>query len=193
MEIAVVVMLVALLGAVLFLLWDSRRQTGARLDAQRAELNQALANTQQAFGQRIEGLGLRLDTMQSSLASSLSAQQDTLKTVGQQLGGLTQLAQQWLEVGKDISTLQDILKPPKLRGGFGELLLDNLLAQILPIAHFDTQYTFQNGVKVDAVIHLGPGMVPVDSKFPLESFTRMLTAASDEERTKLRRDFLREI
>src|SRR3990172_7848817 len=126
MEIAVVVMLVALLGAVLFLLWDNRRQTGTRLDAQRAELNQALANTQQAFGQRIEGLGLRLDTMQSSLASSLSAQQDTLKTVGQQLGGLTQLAQQWLEVGKDISTLQDILKPPKLRGGFGELLLDNL-------------------------------------------------------------------
>lgn len=200
MEIAVVVVLMLLLVAVLFLLWDNRHQT----ETQRAELNQNLANTQQAlqqslavsqqaFNQRIEGLDQRLSTVQSNLTESLSATQNTIKGVGEQLGSLDRATQRMLEVGQDISALQDILRPPKLRGGFGELLLENLLAQILPAANFDTQYTFRNGTMVDAVIHLGPGMVPVDSKFPLESFTRILAADSDEERARLRREFLREV
>jgi DNA anti-recombination protein RmuC len=76
-------------------------------------------------------------------------------------------------------------------GGFGELLRENLLAQILPPANYHTQYPFRNGQIVDAVIVLGGGLVPIDSKFPMESFNRVLVAESDEERTSLRRGFLR--
>jgi DNA recombination protein RmuC len=90
-------------------------------------------------------------------------------------------------LGKDISSLQDILRAPKLRGGLGELLLEDLLSQVLPSANFETQYTFASGEKVDAVIRLGDCLVPVDSKFPLESFTRMQGAETDEERRKCRR------
>lgn len=204
MDIAIAVLLVVLLVAVLLLLWDNRRQTEARLEAQRTELNQGLANTQQtlqqsivatqqAFGQRIEGLDQRFSSMQSSITTAQSAAQETITRVDTRLGELSQASQRILEVGKDISALQDILKPPKLRGGFGELLLENLLGQILPSEHFHLQYRFRNGTIVDAAIQLVHGIVPVDSKFPLESFSRMLATATDEERSRLRRDFLREV
>jgi DNA recombination protein RmuC len=98
-----------------------------------------------------------------------------------------------LDVGRNISSLQDILKPPKVRGGFGEMLLERLLAEILPEKNYTTQHRFANGVQVDAAIHVGGSVVPVDSKFPLESFHRMMQTETDEERAALRRDFVRAV
>ncbi|MGH7898676.1 MAG: DNA recombination protein RmuC, partial [Candidatus Binatia bacterium] len=79
---------------------------------------------------------------------------------------------------------------PKLRGGLGELLLGELLAQILPLEHFTLQHEFRSGEKVDAVIRIGDGLVPIDAKFPLEDFRRALEAEGDVERGKARKAFL---
>ena len=80
-----------------------------------------------------------------------------------------------------------------MRGGFGELLLENLLSQILPPENYRFQHHFRNGEIVDAVIMLGSGLVPIDSKFPMESFNRLVAAGSDEERASLRKGFLRDV
>jgi DNA recombination protein RmuC len=80
-----------------------------------------------------------------------------------------------------------------MRGGFGELLLERLLEQVLPEEHYSIQHRFPSGVMVDAAVRLGNGIVPVDSKFPLEAFHRMLAAGSDEERSALRREFVRAV
>jgi DNA recombination protein RmuC len=116
-----------------------------------------------------------------------------MENIGKQLEGVRGSADRILEVGQSISSLQDILSPPKLRGGFGEMLLERLLAQILPQANCRFQHRFRSGEAVDAVIQLGPSLVPVDAKFPMESFNRVLAAASDDERTKLRREFVRAV
>jgi DNA recombination protein RmuC len=62
------------------------------------------------------------------------------------------------------------LKAPKLRGNLGELFLENLLKQILPTSLFKTQYRFKDGQRVDAIVHLGDRILPIDSKFPIESY-----------------------
>jgi DNA recombination protein RmuC len=67
--------------------------------------------------------------------------------------------------------------------------LEDLLGQILPPQHFATQHNFKSGEKVDAVIKLGPSLVCVDAKFPLENFKLVLEAGSDDEKLRARRQF----
>src|SRR5947208_1118110 len=74
------------------------------------------------------------------------------------------------------------------RGGALGLVQQQL--EVLPARHFTLQHTFQNGERVDAVVRLGPALVPVDAKFPLEDFRRLLEAGDDETRTRARRAFV---
>ncbi|MDZ4278606.1 MAG: DNA recombination protein RmuC, partial [Dehalococcoidia bacterium] len=208
MEAVIVVLVLALLalaGALIWLLLQQRRPAqepeGQRLEQQlvamKGDLAQAVVASQQTVLQQVNNvdakLNQRLDAVQGNIARSLTSQHDTIRSVGERLGELSQTTHQMLQIGQDISSLQDILRPPKLRGGFGEMLLERLLAQILPDEHYGIQHRFGNGVQVDAVIRLGNGLVPVDSKFPLEAFHRMLKAESDEERASLRKEFVRAV
>jgi DNA recombination protein RmuC len=80
-----------------------------------------------------------------------------------------------------------------MRGGLGEYFLGDLLGQILPAKHFTTQHTFKTGNTVDAVIRLGGKLVPVDSKFPLENFRRVVEAKSDDERRASKKKFVSDV
>ena len=77
------------------------------------------------------------------------------------------------EIGKSMKDLQSFLASPKLRGGLGESILKQLLEESLPKSSFNLQYTFRSGVKVDAVIKTASGIIPIDSKFPMENFKKM--------------------
>jgi len=121
---------------------------------------------------------------------------NTTKLMGdvrQQLGQLKESSQRMIEMGQNISTLQDILQPPKLRGGLGELFLAELLGQILPPAHFRLQYAFKGGETVDAVVFLHSGMVPIDAKFPLENFKRILATPNEEARGAAKKAFIKDV
>ncbi len=198
MEAIIVVLLVALLAAVVVVgALVLERLRASRDDPQaQAQMAQMMALTQQSLERRIEGLDQRLsaslNSVQQTMNTSFASSAETMRNVGQQLGELKTSSAQMLEVGKNIDELQAILKPPKMRGGFGELLLENLLTQIVP-QNYERQHRFRNGEIVDAVVHLGSGMVPVDSKFPMESFNRVAQAETDEERAPLRRAFLRDV
>jgi DNA recombination protein RmuC len=109
--------------------------------------------------------------------------------VQNKLGELGQATQEIKELGQSVSKLEEMLKAPKLRGGLGELLLEDLLKQVLPANAYGIQHTFRNGQTVDAIIFTAGGNVPVDSKFPLENFRKMLDAKSDSERKTATRVF----
>lgn len=145
-------------------------------------VNDRLKENAQVLYQTQQNLGERLDNAARVVGS-----------VQKSLGGLEEANRKIYEVGKDIASLQEILRAPKLRGGLGEFFLEDLLAQILPSHHFSTQYSFRSGEKVDAVIKLGNSLVPVDAKFPLENFRRILKAAAEDERTRARRQFVADV
>jgi DNA recombination protein RmuC len=98
-----------------------------------------------------------------------------------------------MEVGQDIASLQQILRAPKMRGNLGEQFLGDLLAQMLPQDAYELQYGFKSGARVDAVIHTAHGMVPVDAKFPLENFQRMIGLTSEEDKKPVRKQFISDV
>ncbi len=146
-----------------------------QLASLREQVRKSLENTDQILTQRFETTSKTVSDVQTNLAR------------------LEESNKRIYEVGKDISSLQDILKAPKIRGGIGEFLLGDLLSQILPSRHFSLPHTFKSGERVDAVIHLGKRLVPVDSKFPLENFRKFLKADSDRDRRVYRRRFISDV
>jgi len=93
------------------------------------------------------------------------------------------------EIGRGMKDLQEFLRSPKLRGNIGEHILNELLAQMLPKQSFHLQYTFKNGEKVDACIKTSAGLIPIDSKFPMENFRKMNGQGGDTEINRIKKDF----
>ena len=133
------------------------------------------------------------DALSRVVGEKIEASMGVFGDLRERLGELTQKTKDIGEVAKNISSLQELLRAPKFRGGFGELLLERLLADILPRDFYSLQHRFENGETVDAVVRIGKSLVPIDSKFPMEDFERMIKAESEEEQKALRRQFTRNI
>lgn len=170
------------IGVVLF--WN--RRSFDRLDREIGRLSQTLQSELLQVSRQ----------MNEQLTGNSSVIKDYTRLMGEfqhRLGQLQESTQSMIHIGRDISSLQDILKAPKLRGILGELFLEELLKQILPQDRYVLQYGFRSGEKVDAVILLGQGIVPVDSKFPLENFKRILDGTSEETTRAARKQFLQDV
>ncbi|MBP1684363.1 MAG: putative recombination protein [Deltaproteobacteria bacterium] len=170
-----------------------RAEVARALDANTQNVNQQLAHLAGSVGQRLHENAALMQQTHRVLGERLDTTTEVVSAVHRSLGGLEEANRKIYEIGKDIASLQQILRAPKLRGGLGELLLEDLLAQILPADHFETQYSFRTGQKVDAVIKLVNGLVPVDSKFPLENFRRLLEVNTEEDRLRARRAFVSDV
>jgi len=161
------------------------------------QLQQELHNLNTTLQDQIQTLSRQMnDQMKQNTQFLQENQQNYRQVMGDvqhRLGVLQHATQSMMDIGKDISSLHDILRAPKLRGGMGEFLLAELLRQILPEDHFSLQYRFANGSQVDAIIRLGDGLIPVDAKFPLENFKRILEAGSDEKQAESRKFFWKDV
>ena len=192
MEIAILLLLLVLLLAVLGVAALLLFQRGAGGAAERG-LDSRLQTLQQSVEAQLGSVNQRLSSVEQGIGGSLATTTSTLTSIGTQLGQLSASTRQMLEMGKNISELQDILRPPQLRGGLGELMLERLLAQILPGENFEMQYRFKSGMTVDAIVRLGDGLVPIDSKFPLDNFVRYIEGETDEDKRSALRTFIRDV
>jgi DNA recombination protein RmuC len=159
------------------------------MDANAQLLQQQVTHVIGQVNERLRENAQALAHAQTTLDERLDSAARVVGSVQKSLGGLEEANRKIYEVGRDIASLQNILRAPKLRGGLGEFLLEELLAQTLPANQFVMQHAFSSGEKVDAAIRLGAALVPVDAKFPLENFKRILQAASDEEQLQAKRQF----
>ena len=130
---------------------------------------------------------------QSSIGERLDAATKVVGDVQGSLGTLQEATRRVAEIGREIQGLEQVLKSPKMRGGLGETLLERLLDEMLPREHWTTQHGFRSGEKVDAAITIGERIVPVDAKFPLENFRRMLGESDDTQRRQHRKAFARDV
>lgn len=173
------------------------RDGQAALQKEMSGLQLALAQELKAVSREVshqlqEGMKL-VQSGQTAVGERLDRAATVVGEVQGSLGKLAEATQRVAEVGRDLQGLERILKSPKIRGGLGETLLAELLAQMLPREHYELQYGFKSGEKVDAVIRIGPGLVPVDAKFPLENFRRMVEESDEERRQSFRKAFGRDV
>src|SRR4029077_17749811 len=138
-----------------------------------------LADRNAEVDRRLLGIDERMDRRLADLDTKVdrrleSATQTTNK-IHERLGKVYEATTQMLERAKDLARLEQALRPPKARGGFGELLLENLLRDRLPSSAHAIQHTFSSGDRVDAVVRAGQ-LISVDSKFPFDNYQRLVEA-----------------
>src|SRR5437867_10278233 len=147
----------------------------------RSELGSRSSDVDRRLADVVETMDRRLGDLDTKVDRRLESASKTTEKIHERLGEVGKATNQMLERANDLARLEQALRPPKARGGFGELLLENLLRDQLPPAAYVIQHTFASGDRVDAVVRAGQ-LIPVDSKFPLDNFQRIVEARSDDER-----------
>lgn len=136
----------------------------------------------------------RLDKNQALMMSSIQKQSsETNRVIAEITKNLTELKdtnKRVVDVADELKTLQNVLQNPKQRGGLGEYYLETVLANVLPPHVYETQYKFKDGEIVDAIIKLDKGrIIPIDSKFSLENYNRLVEAKEKSKRDELAKLF----
>ena len=174
-------------------LGQATQEVNGQLAAITTQVNDQLGRITTQVNEQLATIGKQVQEATGQMGTRLDNAARVVGEVRQNLGELTKATERVFDVGKDIASLQEILRAPKLRGVLGELFLGDLLAQILPPTHYALQHKFKSGEAVDAAIQLGHGLVPVDSKFPLENFRRVIASESEEDRKAAKRKFTADV
>ena len=195
MILALLIALAALAILVVGLTWLARvirrELTGLRAESalqladRTAEVDRRLGALSETMDTRLGGIDARLQAGQTSSGA-------TATKIAEKLGELGGTAAQMLARANDLARLEQALRPPKARGGFGELLLENLLRDQLPPSAFAMQHTFSSGDRVDAVVKVDR-LISVDSKFPLDNYERIVEAEADDEQLLHEKAFARDV
>jgi len=156
-------------------------------------ITQQLHELKDAHSKTDQGLQKSLSESQNFLNKNLQFSQKTLNNLNERLGKLHEASQNMVSVGNEVRKLQDILKNPKQRGSLGEWSLENILSKVLPQENYQLQYSFKNGKTVDAIVYLADYSVPVDAKFPLEGFEKILESENEQQQKPARKQFLNDV
>jgi DNA recombination protein RmuC len=148
---------------------------------------------QQAVSQRVDANVQTVSSLTGTITSQLNNTTNVVTQVEGKLGQMQEASRQIFDLARQMSSLQEILQSPKMRGGLGEFLLSDLLAQCLHSESYRMQYPFKNGTIVDAALFIGKHTLCVDSKFPLENFRRLYQTESESEKKALRKQFLADV
>src|SRR5207302_5381721 len=139
-----------------------------------------------------ETMDRRLGALDDKVDRRLEHASKQTNAIHKQLGDVGRATATLAEQAKELGQLQQVLRPPKARGGFGELLLGNLLRDRLPSEAYSLQYGFKSGERVDAVIRVDR-LAPIDAKFPLDNFERLVDAQENSERELHEKAFARDV
>lgn len=189
-----VLVVMALAGFVFSLRRRINDSLNQELDRKNAEMVSNISNQiqilSQNFSQNIGTMQKSVDRRLGEHSESVDRVQRTFTDVKTHLTSLHEETKRLHDVGKDIASLQEILKAPKMRGGLGEFFLENMLKQVLSKNQYELQYSFKSGDTVDAIVKLDREIVPVDSKFPLDNFKKTIESNNEDEKKLFAKQFI---
>jgi len=149
-----------------------------------------LQNTINEFRRTLEqNLGESRHQMQNQFGESAKI----IRDVTERLVRLDETNKQVVNFADQLKNLQDILKNPKQRGILGEYYLETVLKNVLPPGAYKMQYAFNDGVIVDAVVFVDKRIIPIDSKFSLENYNRILESRDDTDRKRYESAFIADL
>jgi DNA recombination protein RmuC len=138
------------------------------------------------LNQNLHGMQERLDRVSSGLNERLDNAARVIGAVSKELGAVQ-------EIGRNMQALQDFLRSPKLRGNIGEQVLQQMLEQYFPKPLYDLQFKFQEGTIVDAILRTDSGLIPIDAKFPMENYQKLVAEQTEDGRDRARRAFIADV
>lgn len=195
-----IVLLIAVGLAILFIIWlvfDLRKKVA---EGDGGKDGEKLAAVMERLTYLTEQNRELRRAMDSKLSETHRASQEqishTIKTVKDVVAGLTKLEEtnkQVVNFSAQLQNLQDILKNPKQRGVLGEYFLEETLKNVLPPNSYQMQYGFKDGSVVDAVVFVQKKIIPVDSKFSLENYEKIINCKVAEEREGLEKLFKQDL
>lgn len=171
------------LAAVVYLLWSLKQQLERLTSKQDTTVTQWLSSIQQNITNQDQHLTRTLQQSYRDLHLRLDKAAQVMAELKKEAGAFT-------EMGRSMRELETFLKSPKVRGGIGEQVLKDLISQMFPKQSFFLQYAFKTGQIVDAAIKTDAGILPIDSKFPLENFQKLVKAETKSEQIAARRALL---
>ncbi len=154
---------------------DHARVVDQRLNESSKDLRKEVRESQVEINQ----------SLKHHIAESLTQ----LRDVSDKLARVDETGKQVVGFADQLRDLQDILKNPKQRGILGEYYLETLLKNVLPPGSYEMQYKFKDGTIVDAVVFVKDKIIPIDSKFSLENYNRLVAEKDPTERDRLEKAF----
>jgi DNA recombination protein RmuC len=165
-----------------------------QLDGIRDQLRQSLEGSSQIVNKQLTDISAQLQTQlhrqTGTISDTRKAMDERLDNAARIIGDMQKTMGHVQESLEPVGEIRDILKAPKMRGGFGELLLENLLEEMLPNNMYSLQHGFADGERVDAAIKIGGQFVPIDSKFPLEKYRDYLKTPDEDEKKNAKKGLI---
>ena len=161
-----------------------------KLDRVVSEVNNRLSENSKSLNQTIS---LQFTESQKSLRESNSVASKIIQEVTEKLTKLDETNKQVVGFAEQLQSLENILKNPKQRGILGEYFLETVLKNVLPPGSFQMQYKFKNGEIVDAAVFVKDKIIPIDSKFSLENYNRIVVEKDPVEKEKLEKIFKQDL
>ncbi len=161
--------------------------------SRRKEADQSLLLIQNQLNELARTMDNKLGESTRAFREQFGESAKIIKEITQELTKVGEGQKQVMNITEQLRTLQDILKNPKQRGVLGEYYLETILRNVLPPSSYQMQYPFKDGTVVDAVIFIGNQIVPIDSKFSLENYNRLINEADAGVRERLEKQFVADL
>ena len=201
--ICVVILIFAVGGLFMFIKNNSQQDPHIqeKMNSMQSHINQQLTNFQHTLDKRLDTTTNRLDNrldnstkqMQDTVHKQLSESTKLIKEITEEITKVQEGNTQVLGVAEQLRDFEKVLTNQKQRGNLGELGLELVLQNMLPPEEYQTQYSFKNGDIVDAVVRTHQGIIPIDSKFPLPNYQRMVDEPDKEKQEALMKAFKNDV
>lgn len=193
MEIILVVLLVVVAACCLALLRSRPSTRPDPLVTEVGTLREDLRRIVEAVSAQTNAVSRRLEGIDGRMTETQTASIEMAQGIYATLGDLKASTNSVAEQAKQFTSLQDLLRAPKARGGLGEAMLEELLRQVLPPSGYAVQHRFRSGTIVDAVVKAGGRLICIDSKFPLANYQRICEGGDDVGRAEAERAFAADV